>query len=119
MRKSLTRRERLRKSSDVKGLFRSGRRVEAEGTRLLYRMNGTPVNRFAVIVRRGCGGAVKRNRERRITREAYRELKPNLRRGYDLLFIVDRFGQGFKERQTAMRKLSLMANLCDRMDSKQ
>jgi ribonuclease P protein component len=119
MRKSLTRRERLRKSRDVKGLFGSGRRVEAGGMRLLFKRNGTSMNRFAVIVSRGCGGAVRRNRERRITREAFRQLKPELCQGFDLLFIVGRFGQGFQERQAAVRKLSVMANLCDLAGTKQ
>jgi ribonuclease P protein component len=119
MRRSLTRAERLRKSSDVKGLFGSGRRVDAEGTRLIYGKNGTCLSRFAVIVRKGCGGSVRRNRERRITREAYRELKSDLRPGFDLLFIVGRFGQGYEERKAVMRKLAMMANLCGQMDSRQ
>jgi ribonuclease P protein component len=116
MRKSLTRKERLRTRSEIKGLFADARRVEGGGLKLLYRENGAAGNRFAVVVGRGCGGAVRRNREKRVTREAYRSLKEIVAPGYDLLFLVLRFGESFAERRAAMGRLLGRAGLRNRAD---
>jgi ribonuclease P protein component len=102
MRKSLTRQERLRRSKDIRGLFTTGRRVEARGVKLLYQSNGSRTTRMAVVVARGCGNAVRRNREKRITREAYRSLKASVSPGLDIVFLVVRFGSPYAERRAAL-----------------
>jgi len=79
--------------------------------KLLYRGNGGRENRFAVVVARGCGGAVRRNREKRITREAYRSLKETISSGNDLLFLVVRFGADFADRLAVMKNLVSRAGL--------
>jgi ribonuclease P protein component len=105
MRRSLTRDERLRAGSDIRRLFTTGRKIDVEGLKLLYDSNGTARNRVTVVVGRGCGGAVRRNREKRITREAYRSLKERIPPGHDLLFFVGRFGSSFAERFSVMKEL--------------
>ncbi len=92
-------------------MFAAAQRVEARGVKLLYRANGRPGTRFAVVVARGCGGAVKRNREKRISREAYRSLKDSVVSGFDLVFLVFRFGAQFPERRETMRQLIGRAGL--------
>ena len=114
MRRSRTRQERLRAGRDIKGLFAGGKRVDFRGVKLLYRGNGSTLNRFTVVVARGCGGAVRRNREKRVTREAYRSLKDRVLPGHDLLFLVVRFGSPFRERKSAMEALLRRAGLADR-----
>lgn len=111
MRKSLTRKDRLRRNCDIRELFSSAARIEGRGVRLLYRSNGGRGNRFAVVVARGCGGAVRRNREKRITREAYRSLKETITSGHDLLFLIVRFGATFTDRCASMRQLVGRAGL--------
>ncbi len=113
MRKSLTREERLRKSRDIRELFSSGARIDARGLRLLHRVNRGRSTRFAVVVARGSGSAVRRNREKRITREAYRMLKGSLAPGHDLVFLVTRFGASLSDRQAAMAHLLGRAGLRD------
>ena len=73
--------------------------------KLLHDRNGSATNRFAVVVARGCDGAVRRNREKRITREAYRLLKERIAPGHDLVFLVGRFGSSFAERRLLMEQL--------------
>lgn len=116
MKRSLTRKERLRSSRDIKAMFGSATRFEAQGLRVFIQTNGLPQNRIAIVVSRGCGGSVRRNREKRVTREAYRELKTGLKSGNDILFIIRGFGQGVRERTRVMRTLFRRADLCDRMD---
>jgi len=105
MRRSLTRRERIGKGSEIRALLASAGKLEAGGLRMAHRPNGTDVTRMAVVVGRGCGGAVKRNREKRITREAWRSLKDRVAPGHDVVFVVRRFGAGLDERLGLMRKL--------------
>ena len=105
MRRSLTRRERIGKGSEIRAILSSAGRVEAGGLRMAHRPNGTDVTRVAVVIGRGCGGAVKRNREKRITREAWRSLKDQVAPGHDVVFVVRRFGAGLEERRSLMRKL--------------
>ena len=111
MRRSLTRKERLRSGREIKSLFKTARRAEAGGLKLLFRKNGTAVNRMAVVVAKGCRGAVRRNREKRITREAYRSLKHTMSEGFDLLFVVGRLGASFSARLSAMERLVAAAGL--------
>jgi ribonuclease P protein component len=105
MRRSRTRRERIGKGTEIRALLSSAAKVEAGGLRMAHRTNGSAVTRMAVVVSRGCGGAVKRNREKRITREAWRSLKDRVAPGHDVVFVVHRFGAGLEERRLLMRKL--------------
>jgi len=118
MRRSLTRQERLRNGRDIKSLFKTARRAEAGGLKLLFRRNGTAVNRMAVVVAKGCRGAVRRNREKRITREAYRSLKEHLRVGFDLLFVVAGLGASFSERRATMEGILSATGLCHKADKR-
>ena len=111
MKRSLSRSERLRTSRDIRELFSHAPRVDARGFKLLYRANGGSATRFAVVIARGCGGAVRRNREKRLTREAYRALKESIPAGRDILFLVTRFGMPLVERRAVMGQLLGRAGL--------
>ena len=82
------REERLKKGSEIKEVFKRGRRVGCRGAKLFVLENGLPRNRICFTFSRGFAGAVERNRARRLGREAYRSLKPRLGCGYDLVFLV-------------------------------
>lgn len=80
--------ERIKKSSDFKNLFKNGKRVSVVGAKLFYLDNNLGFNRIAFTLPRGFGNAVKRNREKRLGRETYRNLKSHLNTGYDILLLV-------------------------------
>lgn len=44
--------------------------------------------RVGVTTSKKIGNAVQRNRARRVIREAFRELSPRVRRGYDVVFVA-------------------------------
>jgi ribonuclease P protein component len=113
MRRSLTRKDRLRRNKDIRELFSTAPRIEGRGVKLLFKSNGGGPNRFAVVVARGCGGAVRRNREKRITREAYRSLKETISPGHDIVFLIVRFGATFTDRLGSLRQLVGRAGLRD------
>ena len=50
--------------------------------------NRLPVNRFGITASKKIGGAVERNRAKRVIRAAYRQLEPQLPLGWDILFVA-------------------------------
>jgi ribonuclease P protein component len=88
MSESLTRDERLRRQADIRRVFEHGRNYSCRGLRLRIMENALPYNRVVIAPVRKAGNAVRRNRLRRVGREAYRRLKPRLRGGFDLAFVV-------------------------------
>jgi len=105
MRKSLTKKERLRGSTNLQRVFTKAARVEQRGIRLLYIENNLQWNRIAVCPVRGFDDAVRRNREKRLCREAYRNIKHTLKKGYDLAFILYPGKYGFTERYRQLKAI--------------
>jgi ribonuclease P protein component len=88
MRRSLTRRERLRGRTAIRRVFSAGKSAERKGIKLLSIENDLSWNRIAVCPVRGFRRAVDRNRAKRLCREAYRALKERVAVGYDLAFVL-------------------------------
>jgi len=81
---------RLREESEVRAARARGRSI-VEGPlviRYLRNASDPPANRYAVVAGRKSGGAVQRNRLKRVTREALRSLHPRLTPGFDLVVII-------------------------------
>lgn len=79
--------EHLRKSGDFDRVFARKRSV-SDGRLLIYASeNEKPYSRLGMSVSRKVGGAVVRNRLRRLYREAFRLTKAELPTGLDLILI--------------------------------
>ncbi|MGH2617835.1 MAG: ribonuclease P protein component [Thermomicrobiales bacterium] len=86
----MERRLRLRRGGDVRSARSRGRAI-ADGPlvlRFVPNASDPPANRYGVVAGRKSGGAVQRNRLKRVTREALRDLHPEVRPGYDLVIII-------------------------------
>ncbi len=79
--------ERLRKSKDFTRVFEHGKSLPGSRVVVYYLENGLPFNRVGVAVSRRLGGAVQRNRLKRIVKEAYRANEAGLRQGLDLVLL--------------------------------
>ncbi len=88
MRKSLTKREILRKKSEIKRVFSRGNGVSCEGARLIWIKNGLNLSRILITPTRKFGRAVDRNRVRRLCKEIFRQNKESISWGYDLIFVI-------------------------------
>ena len=101
MRKSLTKTERLIERSSIRRVFTEAAKSNDRGIRVYYIENNLEWNRIAVSPVRGFKNAVVRNREKRVCREAYRQLKHRLKTGYDLAFVLfpDRYSLSERVRQ--------------------
>ena len=81
---------RLRRESEVRAARARGRSI-TDGPlviRFLRNASDPPANRYAVVAGKKSGGAVQRNRLKRVTREALRGLHPRLTPGFDFVVII-------------------------------
>ena len=78
-----TRLERVKRSSDIKKLFKNGNKVSTKGAKFFYLPNQLGINRIAFAIPRGYGNAVQRNKSKRISREIYRHFKMSMKLGYE------------------------------------
>lgn len=99
MRKSLTKKERLGKRSDLERIFDTGNKVSCRGAKILYVENGLTFNRFAVALVRKYGNSVERNRSKRFLREIYRNIKETIIPGMDIVIVLYPGNFSFKDRQ--------------------
>ena len=79
--------EHLRTPAEFQAVYDRRRSVADPGMILYARENGLPYSRVGFSVSRKYGGAVQRNRLRRLYREAYRLSKETLPTGLDLVLI--------------------------------
>lgn len=81
---------RLRRERDVRVARSRGRSVTHGPYVLRYLRNpaARDANRYTVVAGKKCGGAVQRNRLKRVTREALRALHPRLAPGFDCVIIL-------------------------------
>ena len=82
---------RLRNSEDYKRTFQNRQSVADRWIVIYARVNQLPVTRMGMSVsRRAVGNATKRNRLRRLYREAFRLIRETLPSGLDLVIIPRR-----------------------------
>lgn len=113
MKQTLRKRERLQHGLDF-------RRARAEGRRLVGRLmllnvlqaEDLPGRRLGVVTSRQLGGAVVRNRARRIVREAWRLMKEKLVEHCDVV-VVARRGMVGSAMQDVQEELWRLLNAAD------
>src|SRR5581483_7537775 len=79
--------EHLRRPADFKRVYDRRRSVSTESLIVYAAPNGLPHNRVGLWVSRKYGGAGRRNRLRRLYREAYRLTRHDMPTGLDLILI--------------------------------
>ena len=82
------RRRRLTSAAQFDQVFKRGARLGGRLFLLVYAPNGARQHRLGLAVSRRVGGAVARNRARRLLRESFRRSAPAARSGYDLVVVA-------------------------------
>jgi ribonuclease P protein component len=79
---------RLRRAEDFTRLRQKGSSVHNRNLLLSHMPNGLSLNRYGFVTSGRLGGAVVRNRVRRLLREAVRAVHPQLGTGHDVVLIA-------------------------------
>ena len=86
----------LRRKSDFSLIYNKGKSIGERYVVLFLINNDLSHNRVAFLASKKVGKSVERNRARRLMKESYREIKENLKDGYDLVFIARKTICGLK-----------------------
>lgn len=84
----MERRFRLRRTEDFARLRQSGKTIQNRFVLMSHSSNELTHNRYGLVTSGRVGGAVVRNRMRRLLREVIRSLQPQLREGFDVVLVV-------------------------------
>ena len=71
-------------------IYKKGRRCSCGYAYAYFMKNRSPYNRFGVTAGKKVGGAVQRNRAKRIIRAAYRKNEMKLPLGYDIVIVANK-----------------------------
>ncbi len=78
----------IRENRDFVRLYKRGK-SQVDPLLVTYALkNRRPCTRVGVTASKKVGGAVQRNRAKRVIRAAWRELAPTVPQGYDLIFVA-------------------------------
>jgi ribonuclease P protein component len=80
--------ERIRRRPEFQQVYASGARVHSRFSTVFLLPNGSSVGRLGIAATRKLGGAVQRNRAKRLIREVFRRNK--IAPGYDVVVIPKR-----------------------------
>src|SRR3990167_1745932 len=76
-------------SFEIRSVLRYGKRVATRELQFVYRINSTPLSRFAFIVSTGIEKrATARNRMRRLVRESVHHVLGSIKPGWDGVMVV-------------------------------
>jgi len=81
-------RQRLRTGAEFDTVFRRGTRLDGRLFLLVALPNGRSFDRLGLAVSRRVGGAVGRNRARRLVRESFRRVERPPGPGFDLVVVA-------------------------------
>lgn len=103
----------LQENKDFKRLYYRGKSYAHPALVIYFMRNRAGFSRIGLTASRKIGNAVTRNRARRVIREAYRAVSPEIVPGYDIVFVARGKTARMKstELQPVMKKLFCEAGL--------
>ena len=78
----------LTRNNDFRRLYARGKHVVGRHVVVYYAKNRRGESRVGFTVGKKVGGAVQRNRAKRLMRESYRLLEPRIKPGFDVVLVA-------------------------------
>lgn len=78
----------MKSNKDFSQCYRRSKYVSDKNVTVYYLQNRTPYNKLGITTSKKIGNAVKRNRARRIIRDAYRKCEKDFPIGLNLVFVA-------------------------------
>ncbi|MDA8442520.1 MAG: ribonuclease P protein component [Peptococcaceae bacterium] len=99
---------RIKKNREFRYIFQHSRGIPSRYLVVYYRRHERPEPRFGFVVSKKVGGAVIRNRVRRVLREMVRKNVIRIRPGVDIIFIARPAIKGIKGTEVEQVLLKLL-----------
>jgi len=80
--------QRIRRHAEFQEIYKTGARVHSRYYTLFFKANQSPVGRLGIAATKKLGGAVQRNRAKRLIREIFRH--NNVAPGFDIVVVPKR-----------------------------
>ncbi|MBQ6622246.1 MAG: ribonuclease P protein component [Mogibacterium sp.] len=90
------RKEILRNQKNFNAVYKKGHSKGSRYVVVLYKKNGLAYTRVAFLASKKVGNSVRRNRARRLMREALRTMDATVKQGYDIIFVARNTIEGRK-----------------------
>ena len=100
--------ERIRRRPEFKLIFERGAKVHSRYSTVFIMPNAGTVGRLGIAATRKLGGAVQRNRARRILREAWRVVAPTAADGNDVVLVAREAIRGAKTQDLVAEMTELL-----------
>lgn len=78
----------INNNKDFVSIYKNGNQIISKAVVIYFRKNNLPYNRFGITAGKKIGNAVKRNRAKRIIRQAYMENEINFPVGIDIVIVA-------------------------------
>jgi ribonuclease P protein component len=101
----------LKKRDEIREVFNRGKCLSGPGVKLFVLKNNLLDNRICFTLARKFGNSVERNRAKRLGREVYRLIRPQIKSGYDLILLVYPPDKDFDGRMQQVKFLFTKARL--------
>ena len=111
---AFSKRDRLKNNAQFRNVFDNGVRLCGKGVNLYALENGLPHSRVGLAVGKKVGNAARRNRIRRVFREAFRLNRGILPCGFDLILSLARGGGEMFLPEVEPEIIRLFENLASR-----
>ncbi len=102
---SFSKKEKIKKKDDFNNVFKNGQFVKLKYYICRYLQNSLDNSRIGIVISKRIGNSVKRNYEKRILREFFRQNKNKFRKNYDLIFTVLQCNVNFERKKNDFEEI--------------